>query len=70
MSNDTTRKRRSRPPSPPLLSLRLLVLSGLVAVVVAALTWSVSGDSVAAAILAGLSAGGVTLDRLHLWTEP
>lgn len=56
--------------APPLLTLRMLVLltaSVLVGLGAAALTW-LSTRGVAPAVLAGLSAAFVTLDRLHQWT--
>jgi len=59
------------PPPPPLLSLRLLVLvtaSLIAGLVVGTLTWRVTGGDAAAAVLAGLSSSGLTLDRLHSWT--
>lgn len=61
------------PPAPSLLPLRLLVLvtaSLIVGLVVGALTWHVSGGDAAASALAGITASGVTLDRLHRWTGP
>ena len=63
----------TRPTPPPLFTLRLLALlttSSIVGVCVGVATWHASTGGLWSAFLAGATAAGVSLDRLHHWTEP
>ena len=70
MTPQNTDHSTSRPPT-PLLTLRLLaiVTAALIAGLIVALLGYCAAGSIAVALLSGLGATGLTIERLHRWTE-